>query len=33
MFVLHVDTFQARAIFAPISRAFKKPYRAPLTGA
>ena len=28
MFVLHVDTFQARAMLAPRSRAVKKPYGA-----
>ena len=26
MFVLHVDPFKARAMFAPRSRALKKPY-------
>ena len=30
MFVLHVDTFKARAMFAPRSRAVKKPYGASL---
>ena len=31
MFVLHVDTFKARAMFAPRSRAVKKLYGATLT--
>ena len=30
MFVLHVDTFKARAMFAPRYRAVKKPYGASL---
>ena len=31
MFVLHVDSFQARALFAPRSRAVKKPCGATLS--